>query len=567
VGIGSAWAAFYGFASGANFSLITSNFIPSLAGDSLKFDHAYATYQTENDRLQISTSTDGGTTWTILITLDGGVSGPLVTAPPTQNEFVPTASQWATKKYALPVGTNMIKFTGISAYGNDLYLDNIKIGSPFPNDVSIYTIDAPVTNLVPGVLNVPKVTVKNIGSLTNSFPVTMTINPGGYSSTLNVTSLAPGASQQLTFPNWTPALGSYSLTVFAQLGSDQNKTNDTLKQFEIVSNINREALLEFATGTWCQYCPCGDNTADALLVSHPNMVVLAYHGPLSSSDPFVVFNGNNIIGLLNFSGYPTAIFDRQIGPGDYTTWNGYCSSRYVTYAPTAVTLNIVSKTFNSTTGQLDVSVSATTNCDLPYQYKISYVITEDHVIYPQTGNGGCPGSTTWDHKWIVRNMTSGATGENVNTGTWTTGQTITKTLSTTLNSAWIYNNCRLNIFIYKVNPILKKAEVQNAIKTDVTSTGIIGNTSEVPVNYELSQNYPNPFNPETSIKIAIPKEGFVSLKIYDVTGKEVMTGVNENLKAGYYNVSLNFSNLTSGVYFYKLVSRDFTETKKMMLVK
>jgi hypothetical protein len=97
--------------------------------------------------------------------------------------------------------------------------------------------------------------------------------------------------------------------------------------------------------------------------------------------------------------------------------------------------------------------------------------------------------------------------------------------------------------------------------------GIKPISSEIPTQFRLDQNYPNPFNPETSIKIAIPKEGFVSLKIYDVTGREVMTGVNENLKAGYYNVSLNASSLTSGVYFYKLVSRDFTETKKMMLVK
>ncbi|MBK9332396.1 MAG: T9SS type A sorting domain-containing protein [Ignavibacteria bacterium] len=89
----------------------------------------------------------------------------------------------------------------------------------------------------------------------------------------------------------------------------------------------------------------------------------------------------------------------------------------------------------------------------------------------------------------------------------------------------------------------------------------------IPTKFDLSQNYPNPFNPSTSINFDLPVDGKVSLKIYDLTGKEVMTLVNEVRSAGYYSVNFNASNLSSGAYFYILSADNFTATKKMMLLK
>lgn len=89
----------------------------------------------------------------------------------------------------------------------------------------------------------------------------------------------------------------------------------------------------------------------------------------------------------------------------------------------------------------------------------------------------------------------------------------------------------------------------------------------IPTKYELNQNYPNPFNPVTKISFAIPKNGKVSLKIYDLNGKLVSTLFDGMQTAGNYETSFNGSNLASGVYFYRLVSDNFTETKKMILTK
>jgi photosystem II stability/assembly factor-like uncharacterized protein len=98
-------------------------------------------------------------------------------------------------------------------------------------------------------------------------------------------------------------------------------------------------------------------------------------------------------------------------------------------------------------------------------------------------------------------------------------------------------------------------------------TGINSISNEVPATFSLSQNYPNPFNPTTKINFALPKSGLVTLKVYDVLGKEVATLVNEVKNAGTYNYEFDGSALTSGVYFYKLEGNGFSSVKKMMLVK
>jgi hypothetical protein len=89
----------------------------------------------------------------------------------------------------------------------------------------------------------------------------------------------------------------------------------------------------------------------------------------------------------------------------------------------------------------------------------------------------------------------------------------------------------------------------------------------MPISYELSQNYPNPFNPNTTIKFEIPKDGLVTLKIYDILGAEVATLVNEEKSVGRYEVNFNASSLASGVYLYRIQVNDFVNTKKMILMK
>ena len=100
--------------------------------------------------------------------------------------------------------------------------------------------------------------------------------------------------------------------------------------------------------------------------------------------------------------------------------------------------------------------------------------------------------------------------------------------------------------------------------------GIRNVSTEIPAKYYLGQNYPNPFNPSTDIRFQIPLSGEVSLKVYDISGKEVEVLVNDKLEAGEYIVRFDagqYGSLASGVYFYRLQAGDFSDTRKLILLK
>ena len=110
--------------------------------------------------------------------------------------------------------------------------------------------------------------------------------------------------------------------------------------------------------------------------------------------------------------------------------------------------------------------------------------------------------------------------------------------------------------------------VQNIYNQNFQSVLEVQNIStEIPDGFSLSQNYPNPFNPSTKLEFGISKLGFVSLMVYDMLGKEITTLVNEKLNPGTYKVEFDGSGLTSGVYFYKLETDNFADTKRMILIK
>jgi len=564
-GLSCAMADFYDYSSG-NFDLISRTFPASTSGDSLIFDHAYTCGAAENDRLDIYYSTNNGSTWTLLVSYLGGSAGPLKTANPTYDLFVPTPSQWATKRNALPVGTNKVKFTGVTAYGNNLYLDNIRVGVPYSNDAGLSSIISPKWGITPQNA-APQVSVRNYGTTTQSFSVTMVVNPGGYTNTQSVTNLAAGQVLTVNFTGCNFAsVGNYTMTCYTSLASDQNVSNDTITNTLVVTTAPRNVVLEFCTGTWCQWCPCGDDEAHHLAETYPNSVILAYHG--SGSDPWKNFNGNGIIGLLGFAGYPSGLVDRRLGAN-----NGWGSmftdseNRLAQNPGATVNITVTGSNYNVGTRELTVNATATALTTLTGQYKVNYVIKEDNLVWPQTGNSYCAGNSTAVHYDVVRNMVNNANGENVNTGTWNQNQTYPLTFTTTLDAAWIPGNCNFDIFIYKDNGSLNVSEVQQGISSSFTVTGINQQGTNIPDKYELSQNYPNPFNPVTNVHFSIPKSTHASFKVYNAVGQLMGVYLDGYVNAGQYNADIDASNFASGIYYYTLSTPDFTQTKKMILVK
>lgn len=117
---------------------------------------------------------------------------------------------------------------------------------------------------------------------------------------------------------------------------------------------------------------------------------------------------------------------------------------------------------------------------------------------------------------------------------------------------------------------LNSDSLASEIRTITIRTNTVGVnniSSVVPTEHKLYTNYPNPFNPTTKIKFELPKDEFVKITVYDLSGKAVSELVNERLKAGVYETDFNGSYLSSGTYFYKIETNNFIETRKMVLIK
>jgi hypothetical protein len=337
----------------------------------------------------------------------------------------------------------------------------------------------------------------------------------------------------------------------------------------ITSYSQNNVLLEFCTGTWCGYCPCGHEIAEQIQTAHPNTLVLAYHGIHSNpqGDPWVNFNGWQIIDLLGMTAYPSGVVGRRTGIIDRGAWTNMVNLQLNLQPGVSIS---VSKSYNPSTRILDGTIQCTALQNLTGSYNVSYVLYESNIIYQQTSYTGCPpGGPNYVHKWVVRSMVNGPTGELLNTGgSWNQGTTITKTLSTSIDTAWVAANCEFGVIVFLTTGNLATTSyVQQTKKETVTPVGIVHNHNSIPVEYELFQNYPNPFNPVTNIKFSIPKNDYISLKIYDILGNEAAVFWDGFLKAGIYNAEFDGTNYSSGIYLYRLKGSNFSDTKRMVLMK
>ena len=167
---------------------------------------------------------------------------------------------------------------------------------------------------------------------------------------------------------------------------------------------------------------------------------------------------------------------------------------------------------------------------------------------------------------------------------WTAGMSYQKIFATSNGGVtWGFQNIPITFAYYFSfsDSLVGYCGQNNLAKTIngggiITYIGIDSNNSKIPIAYKLNQNYPNPFNPSTTISFSLLKDNYVTLKIYDITGKEILNLYNNKyLQSGNYKAVVNFNNLNvpSGVYFYSIIINDknqsevFKETKKMLYIK
>ena len=334
------------------------------------------------------------------------------------------------------------------------------------------------------------------------------------------------------------------------------------------TNTGINAVLEYCTGTWCQYCPCGEVIIDTTLVYFPHTIVLGYHGPTTSSDPWSAPSAS-MISLFGFNAYPTAVVNRSTGIIDRGSWFSAVSHQNH-FTPPGCDIAIYNYNYNAGTHTITANIISTARSTMTGSFYIMMVLTEDNLIYSQTGNGSCIGSANFVHNFVVKGLINGATGTLLaTTDNWSQGNSVTTPLNYTFPAGVFDANCKLNVFVYQQGAnITYDNYVQQGTVIPATTgpTGII-NQNTTATQFNLSQNYPNPFNPTTNIHFSVPKDGTVSLKVYDMLGNIVDTYVDGFMKTGTYNAEVDASNWASGVYFYTLRTGNFIETKKMSLIK
>jgi len=202
---------------------------------------------------------------------------------------------------------------------------------------------------------------------------------------------------------------------------------------------------------------------------------------------------------------------------------------------------------------------------LRFNYAAAYYSATaiDSCIVETSTNAG----TTWTRLLGMYQSTALTSGYNSSPVMSTVSSTSSFTPTAT---QWATKILTMPIGTNKVRFTAKSAYGNNLYIDNITAggpTGVENPLTLTPDKYSLAQNYPNPFNPTTKISFSLPKQGFVSLKVFDITGREVASLINEIKTQGVYSIDFNGAEFASGVYFYKIEASGFIDTKRMILVK
>lgn len=237
------------------------------------------------------------------------------------------------------------------------------------------------------------------------------------------------------------------------------------------AQVQRNPVLEYCTGTWCQWCPCGHTIiSENILRTYPNAIILGYHGPANGSDPYSSFYGNQILSALGLSSYPTGIVDRSTAVLSRSAWLAGVQGR-MNIAPTVEIA--ISKTFNPTTGEFEARVFVTPLVPLTGNYKVNVILTESELKYAQTGNSSCTGGADYTHNHVVRAMMNGHLGESLNNGLdWFPGETIIKKIDYTIPAGIAPNASHVVVMVTKEASVLRQSEVQQAMEYQLTGQSL-----------------------------------------------------------------------------------------------
>jgi len=332
----------------------------------------------------------------------------------------------------------------------------------------------------------------------------------------------------------------------------------------LYSQEDRKVLVEIFTNSHCPHCPAAHNVISNYL-SGPNgdkISYIYYHMVYPYSDDSLYLESmegsdarNNYYNPISVT--PQGWFDGE-HQGSSSGWAASLDNLVATESPLKI---VLSGTRNTT--QFNINAQLTRKGNITENDLLIHFVVVEDLFYD--GRNGIS-----NHEHVMRKMLPTPNGQS-----FSISLNETKDFPQTINLDPLWDADSLNIVVFVQSTETKTVYQSGTISYNELSISGLENERSVPVEFKLEQNYPNPFNPRTNIGFQVANFGFVSLKVYDVLGNEVMILVNEGKPAGTYEVRFDASGLTSGIYFYKLQTgspstgsgQSFTETKKMLLLK
>ena len=445
-----------------------------------------------------------------------------------------------------PSGTGYINILGTSAYGNNIFIDEIVVDQIPVNDADMSVLN--VNSIIPNGVSSTAIqgTIKNNGSTTlNSIDIKWQVDSGTiYTQSLSGLNLAINQTYDFTHnTQWNTSFpGLYSLKVWVSNinggSTDGNTTNDMItKSVSVASgSTTRVPLYEKFSSSTCPPCASFNGTYfSPFLANHPNefsLISYQVNWP-TPGDPYYTAETGTRVTYYGVSGAPTLYVDAKEG----TNFNAAALESDLTNAVASPAYFAINAS-KSLVGN-DMSVQVTTMPYLTGNYKLYVAVVEKLT----TGNFASNGETEFHN--VFMKMMSSASGDSVS---FTHNVQTVNNFQTTLTGLFIEEMSDLEVIVFIQNPATK-AIMQSKVATVALSNNSFTSDSKFKV-------YPNPSNGIVKIKTETPAD----VVVMDITGKTVYT-MNQVTS----DSQLNLSSLQKGIYMAKIMSEGTEETQKIIL--
>ncbi len=447
-----------------------------------------------------------------------------------------------------------IFFSGNSYNINDWYIDNIRLFTPYQNDVAVVNVKGG-TYYNQGDVYVAKAGIRNSGLSAETFDVTLNITNLDeellFTETKQINNLAPGVTTEVTFANYELIYSNdaYLISVESQLEGDMDDTNNQKSRYIYTYTTPKDQIvLEIGTGTWCVYCPGAAMGAHDLIENGHNVSVIKYH----SGDSYEIPVSAARVSYYGITGFPTSIFDGV----EAIVGGSSNQSLYPAYVPIVDGRNLIRTAFD-----MDFAVPVQNGSSftvmamvnkmgpaLQSNLKLHFVVTESNI--PQN----------WFNQTHVHNVTRmmlpNANGTSID---MSDTDYLEVMFEFTIEDSWVLDNMEVVIFIQDNDT----KEILNSVKRNLNElTSIPANS----LKNGLSGIFPNPTTGETTIAYSLEQNDRVSIHVSDLSGRIVATLAEEVQLIGEHKLRYNAAKeLNPGIYFVHVQTGNILTTHKLIV--